>query len=403
MLLGTPPTRLTRLFRLIGLVAVIATSWHDASLHQPWVAVAAIVSWLGWAGWLLTPFDARRTERIFLCAMAIGGGLTAVQLTGSMITALVLVVLSVAVLTDPLWFGITMAAVTVTAMCVSAVLAGSSATGFLGIAISVVVLTLAGWNRRQTRITNEQNRLLLEQSRVIRAERDRAAALAERGRIARDIHDVLAHTLGGLVLQLDAADALLEAGQADQAAERVKASHALAVSGLADARRVVGTLRSEGIDLSAELHRLAVEHRAAGGSIEIRTTTVSSDASMRPPRERIAAVDPDLPGAGEGAAGDIVVLSEQAAVALARAVQEALTNARKHAPSQPVTLVRRNGPAEIEFTVSNPMASQLGPLARSGSGAGLLGMRERIAAVGGTVTAGKEDGRWTVRILVPRR
>ncbi|MFB7716402.1 sensor histidine kinase [Nocardia sp. NPDC056100] len=378
MLLGTPPTRLTRLFRLIGLVAVIATSWHDASLHQPWVAVAAIVSWIGWTGWLLTPFDARRTERIFLCAMAIGGGLTAVQLTGSMITALVLVVLSVAVLTDPLWFGITMAAVTVTAMCVSAVLAGSTATGFLGIVISIVVVALMGWNRRQTRITNEQNRLLLEQSRVIRAERDRAAALAERGRIARDIHDVLAHTLGGLVLQLDAADALLEAGQADQAAERVKASHALAVSGLADARRVVGTLRSEDIDLGAELHRLAAEHRAAGGAVE-------------------------MPGGSEQPAVGTDAVSEQVAVALARAVQEALTNARKHAPGQPVTLIRRDDPAELELTVSNPITTQFGALARSGSGAGLLGMRERIAAVGGTVTAGKEDGRWTVRILVPRR
>ncbi|MFF2550910.1 sensor histidine kinase [Nocardia sp. NPDC058058] len=387
MLLGTPPTRLTRLFRLIGLVAVIATSWHDSSLHHPWVAAAAAVSWIGWVGWLLTPFTARRTERIFLSAMAIGGGLTAVQLTGSMITALVLVVLSVAVLTDPLWFGIAMAAVTVTAMCVSAVLAGSSATGYLGMAISIVVVALMGWNRRQTRVTNEQNRLLVEQSRVIRAERDRAAALAERGRIARDIHDVLAHTLGGLVLQLDAADALLEAGKTDQAAERVKASHALAVSGLADARRVVGTLRSEDIDLGVELHRLAAEHRAAGGVVEMR--------SAETPFDETEGSDP--PTAGTTA------VSEQVTVALTRAVQEALTNARKHAPGQPVTLVRHDAPAQIEWTVSNPIASHLGTLARSGSGAGLLGMRERIAAVGGTVTAGKEDGRWTVRILVPRR
>ncbi|WP_330179939.1 histidine kinase [Nocardia sp. NBC_01503] len=392
MLIGTPPTGLTRLFRLGGLVVVIVTSWHAPEIHQPWVLIAALVSWIGWAGWVVAP-AAARSERIFLCAMAIGGGFTAMQLTGSMMTALVVIVFAIAVLSDPVWFGLTVAGVTAVAMCLSGVLAGSAPTGFLGIVTSAGLVALMGWNRRQTRVAAEQNRLLLEQSRVIRVERDRAAALAERGRIARDIHDVLAHTLGGLVLQLDAADALLEAGAVDKAAERVKASHALAVSGLADARRVVGTLRSEEFDLAAELHRLTAEHRAAGGAVDLSTEAHSLEMN---PEVRAA---PTVTG---GRAVEHPV-SEQVAVALARAVQEALTNARKHAPGQPVTLIRHDGAADIEITISNHVVAHMGSLARSGAGAGLLGMRERIAAVGGTVTAGKEDGRWMVRIRVPRR
>ncbi|WP_067564531.1 sensor histidine kinase [Nocardia acidivorans] len=391
MLIGTPPTRLTRLFRLVGLIAVIVTSWHAPALHEPWVLIAAVVSWIGWAGWVVAP-PAARAERNCLCAMAVGGGITAVQLTGSMMTALVVIVFAIAVMSDPFWFGLTVAAVTTAGMFLSATLAGSTATGFLGLFGVAGLVALMGWNRRQTRITAEQDRLLLEQSRVIRIERDRAAALAERGRIARDIHDVLAHTLGGLVLQLDAADALLEAGAVDKAAERVKASHALAVSGLADARRVVGALRSAEFDLDAELHRLTTEHRAAGGAVDLRTETNSPDIGDR--------AEVALEQSGPTPERSV---SEQVAVALARAVQEALTNARKHAPGQPVTLVRHDEADDIEFRVSNQVVPHIGSLARSGAGAGLLGMRERIAAVGGTVTAGKEDGRWTVRIRVPRR
>ncbi|MFE4459360.1 sensor histidine kinase [Nocardia tengchongensis] len=184
---------------------------------------------------------------------------------------------------------------------------------------------------------------------------------------------MLAHTLGGLALQLDAADALLEAGAVDQAAERVKASHRLAVSGLADARRVVGTLRSDRFDAAAELRRVVDEHRAAGGRLAERL-----DVSLSLP-------------------------DEQPALALTRAVQEALTNARKHAPGQPVTLTVRESGGRLEALVSNPLATRPSPLGGSGSGAGLLGMRERIEAAGGSLAAGKDDGRWTVRILLPRK
>ncbi|MEV6769102.1 histidine kinase [Nocardia sp. NPDC051030] len=372
MLLTSEPTRLARFLRLVGLVSVVSSSVGDASMRHPWVAVLAVLSWLGWAGWVVEPARAYRLERICLCAMAVGGGATCIQLPGSAITALATVFIGLA-LAGTVGFGLGVAAVTVLCMCVSVVAAGVRPQALAGLLVGVVVAGLGGWGRRQSRIAADQNRLLVEQNRVIRAERDRAAALAERGRIARDMHDVLAHTLGGLVLQLDAADALLEAGQVDRAAERVKGSHALAVSGLAEARRVVGALRAESFDLTAELRRLAEEHRSAGGQLEVRSD-----------------VDPE-------------VSNEQAAVAIARAVQESLTNARKHAPGQPVTLALRGDADMIQVQVSNPLTAHRVSLAASGSGAGLLGMRERITAVGGTVEAAKEGDRWTVRIRVPRR
>ncbi|MET9486243.1 histidine kinase [Nocardia sp. NPDC006630] len=371
-------TGLTRLFRLVGLIAVVLGSVDAVSWHPLWVSVLIVLSWIGWAGWVTAPADASNRalsiERISLCAMAIGGGATAAQSNGSMITALATVLGATALLSKPAWFGYGLAALTVVLMFVSSlVVAGERPRSLLGLLTGVVVLALMGWARRQTRIAAEQNRLLVEQNRVIRAERDRAAAMAERGRIARDIHDVLAHTLGGLVMQLDAADALLEAGAVEQAAERVKASHTLAVSGLADARRVVGALRAEGSDLTTELRRLAGEHRATGGEVQVEIDAATGRAS------------------------------EQVEMAVSRVVQEALTNARKHAPAQPVTLTAQGSATEVELVISNVLSAQGGSLRHSGSGAGLLGMRERIAAIGGTVQAGREEGRWTVRIRAPRR
>ncbi|MVU77950.1 two-component sensor histidine kinase [Nocardia sp. ET3-3] len=366
-----PSSSLSRLLRLVGLVAVVSTSWNAGLPHRPWVLALAALSWLGWLGWSVAP-ERSALERISLCAMAVGGGLTVAQAGGSAITALATIFVTISLVTEPAWFGPLLAAVTAALMCVSVLLDGGRFRPLIGLLVGAVVIGLAAWSRRQARMVSERNRLLVEQNRIIRAERDRAAALTERGRIARDIHDVLAHTLGGLVLQLDAADALLEAGEVDQAAARVKASHALAVSGLADARRVVGALRSERFDTAAELRRVVDEHRSAGGELAERL-----DIAVNP-------------------------ADEQAAVALTRAVQEAFTNARKHAPGQPVTLTVRDSDGRIESVISNPLAAHRISLGVTGSGAGLLGMRERIEAAGGTLAAGKEDGRWTVRILLPR-
>ncbi|MEG8178516.1 sensor histidine kinase [Nocardia terpenica] len=368
----TPPTRLSRLLRLVGLVSVVSAVISTGLPGQRWELALIAVSWVGWALFIVAPVRPRWPIRVSLSLMAICGGLTVAYSASSAITALATVFVAISLADDSPVVGLAIAAAALLSSCASLTVAQERPRMLLNLLVGTAVIGLMGWSRRQARISAEQNRLLLQQNRVIRAERDRAAALAERGRIARDIHDVLAHTLGGLVMQLDAADALLEAGEVDRAADRVRASHRLAISGLEDARRVVGALRSEGIDLAAELLRLADEHRGAGGQVEVRTDT-------------------ELRG-----------IDAQAAVAITRAVQESLTNARKHAPGQPVSLSLRDEGDRLAVDITNPLAAQRGSLTGSGSGAGLLGMGERLAASGGTVEARKEDGRWTVRIRVPR-
>jgi len=370
-----PSTGLARLLRLVGLAGVLSASNLGTLWHHPWVAAVAALSWLGWMVWIVAPERSPGVTRICLCALAIGGGLTAMHAGGSTVSAIVAGYAAMSIVSEQIVVGLSITALAAVCICLSVLtVPGSlSGVGVAGLLTGLVVVALAGFSRRQARISAEQNRLLVDQNRMIRAERDRAAAMAERGRLARDIHDVLAHTLGGLVLQLDAADALLEAGDVPRAAERIKASHRLAVAGLEDARGVVNALRAEGFDLAGELARLTEDHRAAGGQVQLQT-----DAELR-------GVD------------------EQAAVAIARAVQEALTNARKHAPGQPVTVVIRDEDGCLAVDISNPIATLLGSLATSGAGAGLLGMTERIAAVGGTVDAQKEDREWRVRIRAPRR
>src|SRR6185312_3428342 len=120
--------------------------------------------------------------------------------------------------------------------------------------VGLIVAILVGVSRRQARTGVARERALLE-------ERARTAALAERSRIARDIHDVLAHSLGGLVLQLDAVDALLESGKTAEAAGRVKAARGLAADGLDEARRAVDALRDpDTADLAGAIEQLVITH-----------------------------------------------------------------------------------------------------------------------------------------------
>ncbi|KAA0021195.1 sensor histidine kinase [Antrihabitans cavernicola] len=363
-----------RLLRLVGLVAVLLPFLTSQSRGESvWVWAATIVSCLGWLGWALLPNRLSWAQAGCLVAMALFGGLICGPVPIATISVVAAIFAAIAMLEYPLAFGVGVTAVGTITSTLSSILHRDNAVAIISTLGGIVVVVLMGWSRRQFRVSAEQNRRLVEQTRVIRAERDRAAALAERGRIARDIHDVLAHTLGGLVLQLDAADALIEAGDIDGAAQRVRASHALAVSGLNDARDVVGTLRADRVDLAAEIERLAGEHRSAGERVSV---SIEGDASS---------------------------VDQQGSVALVRVLQESLTNARKHAQGAPVTVTLQVDPNRTELVVINDRAAQSAILGVSGAGVGLLGMRERIVALGGTLDAGKDGDRWRVQIAIPRR
>jgi signal transduction histidine kinase len=226
------------------------------------------------------------------------------------------------------------------------------------------VLTAFGLNRRQYEIQAQQTEQLLEQTRLARSEHARAAALEERGRIARDLHDVLAHSLGALSVQLELAEALLdERGDTAGALKHVRRSRRLAVQGLTEARNAVAALRADEVaDLPQALAALAEQHEADHGA----AVRLSVEGTARP-------------------------LDSGVTVALLNAAREALTNAAKHAPGQPVVLCYQNG---VRLTVRNKGATV-------GEGFGLAGMRERLALVGGTLTAGPDGDDWLVIAEVP--
>ena len=96
-------------------------------------------------------------------------------------------------------------------------------------------------------------------------------------------------------------------------------------------------------------------------------------------------------------------LTEQASQVAYRTAQEGLTNARKHAPGQPVALGLGFEAAQVTVTVANPLppAGAKAPLAATGAGAGLTGLRERAALADGTLEAGPAKGTWRIALRMP--
>ena len=223
--------------------------------------------------------------------------------------------------------------------------------GLLGMFASI----RAGRTREAARLTEQQN-----------------LVLAERSRIAREIHDILAHSLSAQLVHLEGARLLMVSGRTDEALHRVERARGLARSGLEETRRALATLRGDIPPMDVVLRELAEEHRVADAACEV-----------------------NIEGEPRG-------LDAKASLAVIRTAQEALTNARKHAPGAKVTIALRylNGWCELEVTDSGGRAEP-GPLAASGGGYGLVGMRERAELIGGTLEAGPAGEGFRVLLRVP--
>jgi signal transduction histidine kinase len=380
------PTWLSRSLNLLGVVVVAFYLARDFLPVVPGaIVVVAALSLAAWAAAALVASRYLVALSVLFGAMIIGGSIAAVPTSGiAIVPATVAVLRLFADLRRPLWHGAVGGLTAAACLAASALLFPVPVFGFAAMEAGVIVAALAGISRRQFRSADAQSRALLEERVAIREQQARGAALAERQRVAREIHDVLAHSLGGLVIQLDAVEALLEAGEAEAAFSRVRDARALAASGLSEARRAVDALRDdradelvEGAEIARTLVDLAGAHRALGGQIDFHTCGP----------ERSLPVDE--------------------ARALQRAMQESLTNARKHAPGQPVTATLEWAPDSVSLEISNPLAR---PMARAaadpaaaGGHHGIEGMAERFGAVrSGRVTAGERDGSFVVRALVFR-
>ncbi|HET6290272.1 MAG TPA: sensor histidine kinase [Amycolatopsis sp.] len=246
--------------------------------------------------------------------------------------------------------------------------------GFPAIGLSLGVAWLAGLNTRQRRI---RLAVLEQRATDLERERDTQAALAvaaERGRISRELHDVVAHALSVVVLQAQGAQAELER-RPERSREALDAIVDTGRTALSEIRRLLGALGQGEPDWAPQpgaerLPRLAADIRSAGTPVEFRV-----EGEPRP-------------------------LSSTVDLAAYRIVQESLTNVLKHAgPDASVTIVLRYGPGTLEIEVTDDGIAAEAP---SGTGHGLEGMRERVNVLGGAFDAGpRPDRGFAVRASLP--
>jgi signal transduction histidine kinase len=348
-------------------IAVLATARPESANAWVWTVLGAGLVVLVVGSFLMAP----RPDAAFslLTAVAVANALICgVENSNSLVLVLVSVT-DIAVLQFPRHGNrpiIAASACVAAAYALSAWLFDRPESWFFSQLLWTAVLIAFGLNRRQYEVQARQTELLLEQTKLAQNEHARAATLEERGRIARDLHDVLAHSLGALSVQLEVAEALLDE-RADTAAalERVRRSRRLAVQGLSEARNAVAALRADEVpELPQAIAALAEQHENDHGA-DVRLTVNGT---------------PRRPDSG-------------VTVALLNAARESLTNAAKHAPGQSVEIGLSYADG-VRLTVRNKGAT-------SGEGFGLAGMRERLALVGGTLTAGPDGDDWLVVAEVP--
>ena len=369
--------------RPLGLAAVAvivigsASSRPAPGLHGHGLAVS--VSLLAVAGGLLLairdgfPDWPPAAQASVIIAMGVAGvAIAGLQLKGSTEVAAGVAVF-MAVTRLPLGLGATLATTATIALGLVTAAAGGSSSSVFAAMLLAVLLGVLGLLLRRSRESQAETELLFAQLQDARDAQAAAAALAERGRIAGELHDVLAHSLSGAAIQLQAARKLADRTASDPALQAaIDRASELVRSGLADARQAVGALRGDALPTVAELPAL-VETYHADLRLDV-TLSIEGD-----PRR----------------------LPTDSSLALYRAAQEALTNVARYAPEAATTVTLRVESGRTRLSVRNG-ASSAPALDGVGGGHGLDGMRDRIRRSGGTMVAGPSGDGWAVEIEVPQ-
>jgi signal transduction histidine kinase len=344
---------------------------------SPWWIVFAAACFLPLA-WRRTHPAPAAVATAATAAILVAGG----PLVGAGLAAMWLAVTAVAA-REPRWQALTAATlleilglVTVVRLApASVIVPGAVLT--TGTAVAAVGIGISQQTRRAYFSALEERAARLDYERDQQA---RLAAVTERARIAREVHDIVTHSLSVMVTLADGA-ASVSASSPQRADTVMRQVAATGLQAIGEMRRVVGGLRIDGADADAgrplpglgDLEDLLAEVRAAGLPVRLTVT-----GAPRP-------------------------LASGMQLAVYRIVQESLTNARKHAPqavSATVTLRYLDHGVDVEIGNDGPAGGSV-PLDRAapgGGGQGITGMRERAAAYGGSVTAGpRAGGGWLVR------
>ncbi|GAB2902586.1 hypothetical protein GCM10022245_42390 [Streptomyces mayteni] len=265
-------------------------------------------------------------------------------------------------------------------------------TGVLAVGYRVVVVAVAplllGAYLRATDRALAQARARAREAEARRELAARGARLAERTELARELHDLVAHHVSSMALRVNVARAVLP-----DLDPRVRAVlddvYGSATTTLADLRRLVAVLRDPTAVAPEGGPPLVVEPAelpAAVAAVVERGVQAGLDVRAR--------VDPGIAG-----------LDAVRGLAVLRVVQEGLTNATKHAGSGSritVEVAVTEGDVRVEVRDGGGPAEVSGDLP-GGPGFGLIGLRERVGLVGGTLTAGPHDGGWRLRADLPER
>ena len=356
-------TARTKWIALAAFAAVTAAGALPLTPGAPAAAAAALIA-VGAAGLLVQ----RRRPPLLYAAVATGG---------------------IAVLADGLSSNVGWIAVClIAAWCV---LTGSRVEGLAFWAGAMILFTVEwlvvkadpGWGAWLAGVTLtvafsllvRHERDLLRQLRQAQAGLTEQARIQERNRIARELHDVIGHTLTVSLLHVQSARLAVEHDPAD-AARALAEAERLGRECLAEVRTTVGMLRQDGpadrtgstapLPGADGLPALVEQFRSAGADV---TVTVEGDTGGLPATTGLA---------------------------LYRILQEALTNAVKHAPGSPTEVRLAVSPGEVTLTAD----SQAVP--GTGTGLGVVSMRERAESLGGSCEAGPGGRGWLVRATLPR-
>ncbi|WP_406145910.1 sensor histidine kinase [Streptomyces sp. NBC_01012] len=247
------------------------------------------------------------------------------------------------------------------------------------------VPALTGVSVRNHRVAADAARLRADQTALL-AEMDRVQAVtAERSRMARELHDMVANHLSAIAIHSTAALSIDDPNTSRDALGVIRQN---SVDGLAEMRRLIGLLREGGAAEPPSAAPTLASLDALVGQAGANSASSGLTVTLQDSREESG---PPLPAPVE--------------LAAYRIVQEALTNALKHAAPGRVTVRVGRSDEVLTVEVSSAFGDRPGPRA-PGSGAGLVGMRERVALLGGSIEAGPEprgDGAkiWLVRAQLP--
>ena len=361
---------------VVVVVVLCARADPRPALHGTGVGVTvALIALVAAALVALRGVERRFTVTLATVAIVLASAALVWLQHGGPAVAGIFLAVSYGALRLPLGESAGVAALGIAALAVAIDHAKHSAAGIASAELGLIAFYVISIFARRVQEAHDQTTRLLVQLRESREAQEEAAALRERGRIAREIHDVLAHSLSGLALQLEGARMLAAAPNANgELAAALDRAHHLARAGLEEARRAVGALRDEELPGPDRLQPLLADFsRDSGIDARLRVTGQ--------PRQ----------------------LDAESSLTLYRVAQEALTNARRHSRAESIDVeVSYDAGAVALVVTDHGLGTATGTAGGGGVGYGLTGMRERAALLGGTLHAAPTRDGFRVELRIPR-